>query len=209
MDIKNIQISLIADEFLVYVEKIGKFDVELAGDFLLMASTLMELKSKALVARNETEKEEVEVRKKILERQIEEYELIKKTASFLDKKAEEAFKSFRVRISATQNNKKSHKEIPDRLFEIFKKSYDELKLREKIYRVKGEKYSVASRVDLLLKRLEEEKEIYIFLLFRSAEDKIDLIVSFLAILEIVKLDLGLLKHFEKEVVLIPASQAVV
>jgi segregation and condensation protein A len=78
-------------------------------------------------------------------------------------------------------------ELPDKLFLAFKSAYEELKLREKIYRVSGEQYSISERIKYLKERLTNDKRIYIAQLFSTAKDKIDLIVSFLAVLELVKL----------------------
>jgi len=187
-DIRDIQISKIADEFIEYVRKLRRLDVTVASDFMVMASTLMVLKSKALLTDDEEAQQEVKEAKEKLVQQIEEYERVKNIVSLLEEKQKGADKMFRVKVKKDgQTKKRSVENLPDKLFLAFKSAYEELKLREKIYKVSGEQYSISERIKNLKDLLINEKRVYIKALFSSAKDKIDLIVSFLAILELVKL----------------------
>ncbi|HPE67976.1 MAG TPA: segregation/condensation protein A [Thermotogota bacterium] len=195
MDIKNIQLSLIADEFMGYIQRMESLDVEISADFLVMASTLMELKSKALLVKNEQEQQELEKAKRQLSQQLEEYEKVKDMVEFLDEKARLAEKIFNARATTVPHKRaKKVEQIPDELFESFRQAYQELKLREKVYRLKGEQYSVSKRVQELLIRLTHGKRIFLQDLFHEAKDRIDLIVFFLAVLEVVKLEKGKIEH---------------
>ncbi len=201
MDIRDIKISLIADEFIKYLDQMKKIDVYVTSDFLLMASTLMELKSKALLARDEDEQAELEEAKQKLVQQIEEYERVKDFVSILEHKEEEAKRIFKAKAKRDGIKKEPSKEVPHELYEAFKSAYEDLKLREKVYRVKGEKYSIAKRVEYLYSLLKEEGVLFINNVLSCSEDKIDLIVNFLSILEIIKLNYGILKHHEEELCL--------
>lgn len=197
MDIRDIQISVIADDFASYVDRMQRLDVFIASDFLVMASTLMELKSKALLSREE-EKEAYLHAKSALENQLQEYEQMKKVVSFLDEKFDEAQKRFGTIVRNKVPPKDRTSEIPRKLLDIFKSAYDELKLREKVYKVKGERYSLTARVSDLLERLKEEGELSFSVLLEESVDRISLIVTFLAILEIVKLEKGALEEREED-----------
>ncbi len=187
-DIRDIQISKIADEFVDYVRKMQRLDVGVASDFMVMASTLMVLKSKALLTDDEEAQQEVKEAKEKLVQQIEEYERVKNLVSLLEEKQKNADKMFRVKVKKDgYTRKRTVEDLPDKLFLAFKSAYEELKLREKIYKVSGEQYSISERIKYLKDLLMNEKHVSIRELFNTARDKIDLIVSFLAILELVKL----------------------
>jgi segregation and condensation protein A len=197
MDIRDIQIALIADEFASYVEKMHRIDVFIASDFLVMASTLMELKSKALLAKEE-DQEEFRNAKAQLENQLQEYEQMKQIVTFLDSRYEDAQKRFGAIVRNKILPKDRTRELPKKLLEIFRSAYNELKLREKVYRVKGERYSLTSRVRSLTQRLQEEGDLEFRQLLSESEDRISLIVTFLAILEIVKLGVANLEEREAD-----------
>jgi len=187
-DIRDIQISKIADEFVNYVKKMQRLDVSIASDFMVMASTLMVLKSKALLTEDEAAQQEVKEAKEKLVQQIEEYERVKNIVALLEEKQKKADQLYRVKVKRDgQIKKRSVEELPDKLFLAFKSAYDELKLREKIYKVSGEQYSISERIGWLKELLNREKRVSVNELFSIARDKIDLIVSFLAVLELVKL----------------------
>jgi len=187
-DIRDIQISKIADEFVDYVKKMQRLDVSIASDFMVMASTLMVLKSKALLTEDEAAQQEVKEAKEKLVQQIEEYERVKNIVALLEEKQKKADQLYRVKVKRDgQIKKRSVEELPDKLFLAFKSAYDELKLREKIYKVSGEQYSISERIGWLKELLNREKRVSVNELFSIARDKIDLIVSFLAVLELVKL----------------------
>lgn len=191
MNIRDIQIAVIADDFIAYLETLKKMDFSVTSDFLVMASSLMELKSKTLLAQDQGNAEEAESARKQLVHQIEEYERLKDFTAFLERKEEEATKTFPTRAKKENTQRLLNREIPSRLYDVFKQAYQELKLREKVYRVKGEKYSLSKRVEQLLLWLSEGQTLWFEDLFTEAEDRIDLIVTFLAALEIIKLEKGI------------------
>jgi len=187
-DIRDIQISKIADEFIGYVKQMQRLDVGVASEFMVMASTLMVLKSKAMLTDDEEAQEEVKAAKEKLVQQIEEYEKVKHVVSLLEEKQKNAGKQYRVKVKKDgQQRKRAVEDLPDKLFLAFKAAYEELQLREKIYKVSGEQYSISERIKYLKDLLLREQRLVINDLFACAKDKIDLIVSFLAVLELVKL----------------------
>ncbi len=191
MNIRDIQIAVIADDFITYLDSLKRMDFSVTSDFLVMASSLMELKSKTLLAQDEGRAEEAETARKQLVHQIEEYERLKDFTAFLERKEEEAAKTFPTRAKKENAQRLLNRDIPNRLYDVFKQAYQELKLREKVYRVKGEKYSLSKRVEQFLIWLSEGQTLWLEDLFTEAEDRIDLIVTFLAALEIIKLEKGI------------------
>lgn len=91
VDIYDIPIATITDQYLKYVEIIKQFDIDLAGDFLVMAATLMEIKSAMLLPRDEPEQagqESSSDPRAELIRQLLEYKRFKDAANLLDAAAE-------------------------------------------------------------------------------------------------------------------------
>lgn len=89
VDILDIAISKLADQFIEYMQVVRELNFELAGDFLVMAATLAELKSKSLIPRPETEDaEEGEDPRRELVRQLLEYRTFKDAAAALESRAD-------------------------------------------------------------------------------------------------------------------------
>jgi segregation and condensation protein A len=88
VDICDIPIAQVAEQFLQYLQVIQLIDVEWAGDFLVMAATLMEIKSKMLLPRAELEAVEEDDPRLELVRQLIEYKKYKDAAALLDAQAE-------------------------------------------------------------------------------------------------------------------------
>lgn len=88
VDICDIPIAKVTEQFLDYLRVLEMIDVERAGDFLVMAATLMEIKSRMLLPRSEeTEAEEADPRMELV-KQLIEYKKFKDAAALLDEKAE-------------------------------------------------------------------------------------------------------------------------
>jgi segregation and condensation protein A len=90
MDIREIPIARIADQYIAYLAALEKLDIELAGDFIVMAATLLELKSRALLPRapeieeDEPEGEDEEDPRETLIRQLIDYRRFKEAAAMLN-----------------------------------------------------------------------------------------------------------------------------
>jgi segregation and condensation protein A len=88
IDICDIPIAQVAEKFLEYLNLIQLIDVEWAGDFLVMAATLMEIKSKMLLPRAEEEETEADDPRLELVKQLIEYKKYKEAAALLDEQAQ-------------------------------------------------------------------------------------------------------------------------
>jgi segregation and condensation protein A len=88
VDIHDIPIARLADQFLGYLRLMEMIDVERAGEFLVMAATLMEIKSKMLLPRSEDLFEEHDDPRQELVRQLLEYKKIKDASALLEAQAE-------------------------------------------------------------------------------------------------------------------------
>jgi segregation and condensation protein A len=88
VDIRDIPIARVAEQFLEYLNVIQLIDVEWAGEFLVMAATLMEIKSKMLLPRSEEEQAEEDDPRLELVKQLIEYKKYKEAAALLEEQAE-------------------------------------------------------------------------------------------------------------------------
>jgi segregation and condensation protein A len=88
VDICNIPIAKIADQFLGYINVLQLIDVDWAGEFLVMAATLTEIKSRMVLPRVEEEAEDEDDPRQELVRQLIEYKKFKDAAALLDAQAE-------------------------------------------------------------------------------------------------------------------------
>jgi segregation and condensation protein A len=90
VDVRDIPIAAVADQFRQYLDVLRVADIELAGDFLVMAATLMEIKSKMLLPQAEAEAaaEEADPRRELV-RQLVEYKKFKEAAARLETRAAE------------------------------------------------------------------------------------------------------------------------
>src|SRR5271155_4574724 len=89
IDILDIPIARLTDQFLHYIREIDLPDVELVGDFIVMAATLMEIKSRMLLPRGAVEGEEEADPRQELVRQLIEYKKFKDAAGVLEARAEQ------------------------------------------------------------------------------------------------------------------------
>jgi segregation and condensation protein A len=88
IDVRDIPIARVAEQFLEYLRVIELIDVELAGDFLVMAATLMEIKSRMLLPRaDDSASEDADPRQELV-RQLLEYKKYKDAAALLEAQAE-------------------------------------------------------------------------------------------------------------------------
>lgn len=89
VDVLDIAVSKLADQFIEYMQVVRELNIELAGDFLVMAATLAELKSKSLIPRpEESDEEEGEDPRRELVRQLLEYRTFKDAAAALEARAD-------------------------------------------------------------------------------------------------------------------------
>ncbi|MGA8263535.1 MAG: segregation/condensation protein A [Ignavibacteriaceae bacterium] len=193
LDIYDIPISKITKEFLDYVKIIQMLDLETAGDFILMASTLMHIKVRMLLPRELDEKgEEIDPRAELIAALLEykRYKEMSEELAFLE--------SDQRRLSFRSNFSKDVKvSIPDYeillknvtlydLAKAFKKAIDNVK-PEVVHEIRKINISVDEMVQYILKKLEEFSELHIMSLIDGMKEKIRIVITFIALLEMVKM----------------------
>ncbi len=200
IDIYDIPIIQITRQYMEYVELLHDLDLENAGEFLVMASTLIHIKSKMLLPPEEKELDEpVEDPRAELVQRLLEYQAFRDSSSHL-RKREDIWKDV-FRRGAPDVDEMQFEPEPV-LFEAtvfdlisaFKKILE--KAPEQVLEITRESLTVTDRINYIVERLENEDGIRFEELFEEGFTKLLLIVTFLAMLEVVRL--GLVKIYQEK-----------
>lgn len=198
IDIFDIPIAQITDQYLRYLDLMRSLNIDVAGDYLLMASTLVYLKSRSLLPQTEEEEEqfEEEVREKLVEPLLE-YRRMKELSLKLREAEGERLHIF-TRGADGDGFFPEGGELPLEvsLFELI--SAFEKILRERgfpdFHQVEVDELEVADRQGLLLERLAGHDGLSFEELFTGIVRPLELVVTFLALLELIKRRLILVKQ---------------
>ena len=193
IDVCDIPIAKITDQYLEYIDMMKMMDLDVIGDFLVMAATLMQIKSKMLLPLDPSApEEEVDPRDELVKR-LEEYKMFKEIAEKLKEK-----ESFRQDFFGRNMDEELAKEIKDdakevyfeaSLFDLinaFTKALRKFK-EESVYQVNKDEYTIEQKIHEVLHLLLEKERIMLAELFTKARSKMEVIVTFMSILELIRL----------------------
>ena len=200
INIYDIPIAQITAQFLAYTERMKQLDVDVAADFIFMASTLIVIKSRMLLPRDPAQKDEVgadDPRAELVNRLLE-HERFKSAAQMLLQKQqiEEAVVSnpaIRLFKQEGEVEREIAADVVD-LAKTFQDILDRLQSRP-VLEVNEEAVTVAQMIDYVRRRLVmEEKPIHLKRLLAPMQSRNALICTFLALLELVRLQAILLRQ---------------
>ena len=191
MDILNIPIALITEQYMEYLKLIKTLNLDIAGEYLLMASTLVHIKSKMLLPQlTEEVEEEGEDPRTELVRRLLEYQKYKMAATELVNRPMLDRDVFVRLASLESEDERGEENIEVSLFDLleaFRKVLERVK-EETIHEVMLDRISVEDKIQEILTLLQREKRSMSFhLLFPEGASRRIIIVTFLAILELVKM----------------------
>jgi len=186
-NIFDIPIARITEKYLEYIRLMKRLDISVAADFLVMAATLIEVKSKMLLPRDPTASEDEEFedpRQELVDRLLE-YEKFKTAAGVLYERStiEQAIFT-RGPIESDDNNAEINASVFDLLTvfqQIVARHVDEVKME-----IEREEISLADMMRALKKRIIETGELSLLKFFEEMHSKRELVTAFIAILEIVR-----------------------
>lgn len=190
VDIYNIPIAKITQQYLEYLEIIQLLDLESASDFILMAATLMRIKSQMLLPKQalEDEEEELEDPRQELVYRLLEYKRFKDVAVDLSKKEDESRKSYNRGSFEMEQEAGGDVELDVTLFDLiaaFKEVYHR-NLEKPVHRVYETPVTLEQRLAFIRDKLSADGEIKFSQLFGEQDGKIVWIVTFIALLELIK-----------------------
>jgi segregation and condensation protein A len=194
IDISNIPIVEVTEQYMRYIELMKMLDLDIVGDFLVMAATLMQIKSKMLLPPDPTEELEIEEDPRDeLARRLFEYKKFKEIADALkDKEIKQRDLFKRVGDEGQKRQiREDAKEIyfEANLFDLINAFSDALKKvpEETLHEIIKDEFTVDKKIHELLHFLLERSSVFLKELFVKSRSKIEIVVTFLSILELVRL----------------------
>ena len=195
VDIYEVNLTRLATQFLEYVDVMRMLDLEIAGEFLVMASTLMYIKSRELLPKEQQvenpEEDEGEDPRWELIRQLVEYKKFKDAAAQLQAREWEQENTFpRLPIrpeapapAAAPRGEASLFDLINAVSEVLKR----LGKREDLREIFEDKWSVSEKIEFLLKLTAEKGPVKFSELFSGATSRTEVVCTFLALLELIRL----------------------
>lgn len=187
IDVLNIPITEITQQYIEYIELMKEMQLELAGEYLLMAAMLAEIKSRMLLPRAEVEKEEEEDPRLELMRRLQEYERVKKAAEDLSALPWLERDIFIANVKVAE--KKVMATLPDiTLKEMLVAFHGVLKRAEMFsnLHLQREPLSMRQRMSEILSQIGTNTFFSFSKLFDPEEGRMGVAVTFLALLELLR-----------------------
>jgi len=186
INIYDIPVARIATEYLRYLQIMQELDIAVAGDFLVMAATLIELKTRMLLPRDPfaAAEEEDDPRRELVD-QLLEYQKYKAAAQMLWSRATVERAVFkRAEIETDKNNP----EVTVGLFDLLK-VFQEILARHKeevLMEIEREEVSMSEMLERLRNMVMSAGEVNLRVFFEQARSRRELVVAFLSVLELVR-----------------------
>jgi segregation and condensation protein A len=197
LDIYNIPIEKITKQYMEYVEAMRVLNIEVAGEFLVMAATLMLIKSKMLLPADQQvhegeEEEELDPRWDLV-RQLIEYKKFKDAAEDLLKREQEQEKIFAR--GSSELGFDLPKTIEPNIGEVsvfdlinsFNQVLKRYSQQEDLREIFEDRFTVSDKIDFILKLTIAEPRTAFSKLFDGAASRSEVVVTFLALLELIRL----------------------
>ena len=192
LDIQNIPMELVTRQYIEHLEGMDFRDLNQAGDFLVMAATLMMIKSRMLLPAEERpeEEEEEEDPRWDLVRQLVEYKKFKDTAMLLGGMEAERADIFGRDLGEAVLGKDTEMALRDvglyDLINAFSEALKKVK-EEDLREIFAERFTVAEKMESLGTRLQREKRFSLTALLDTMKSRSEIVCAFLALLELIRL----------------------
>ena len=202
MNIYNIELYKVTNQYLEYLNTRKVMDLEITSEFIVVAATLIEIKSKNLLPKvkvDEEEESEEDIEKRLMERLIE-YKKIKNVSEFFKNKyinAGEVFSKKPEIIEEIKPEKIDNDDIfknltlldlyniYNKILETYREKQNKVNVvQKKIY---VDKYKVEDKMEELLERFNSSEVIEFNNLMKESTCKLETVVTFLALLELIKI----------------------
>jgi len=194
VDIYDVEIAKITEQYLEYIAAAEQMNIELAGDFLVMAATLINIKSRSLLPPVDDEEEGEEAEDEVasaraLIRHLVEYRRFKEAARlFAEREASASRVFYRTKIIPIVAPEADGQvmENLEALFTAFSRVLRYATSAD-FHRVLGERFRVEDKIAEIEQRLAHEQHLSLKALFELCVNKMESIVTFLALLELCRL----------------------
>lgn len=192
IEIKDIFVSQVTEQFLQYMTQLGDLDVDKASEYMNMSATLLEIKSRALLPVLEGINDDEETPEKVLIRQLEEYKLFKeivtelKTQENVDRFYREPDKNVGKEVTVIKENLSVESFV--QAFQKFLMKMQVKSAAENVSRaIQKESFSVPQKMAYIREVLLVENRFKFVELFEESASRNEIVTTFLAVLELLKL----------------------
>lgn len=198
MNINDVKIHDITKQYLEYITVMKELDLEITSEFIVIAATLIEIKSKALLPKikNDQEENEEDMKKNLLDKLVE-YKKIKKIANFLRSKELSTGNVFTKKPEIIEETKEvvfdknylnnitmlQLYKIYNNLISMYGEKQNTTVIEKKI---SVDKYKIEEKIHLIKEKLEKENILKFSKVIYECECKLEVVVTFLALLELIK-----------------------
>ena len=205
MDIYNVEIYKITNQYLESLNEMKEMDLEITSEFVVIAATLIEIKSKKLLPKVKVEEEENEedIEKRLMEKLIE-YKRFKGVSEFFKERYTSSGEVYSKKPEVIEEIEKPDKKVVESFEDIFKnitlldlyniynrilENYREKQnvanvVQKRIY---VDKYKIEDKMNILIKRFENDEVVEFSSIMMESECKMETVVTFLAVLELIKI----------------------
>jgi len=194
IDIYEISIERITRQYLEYLQAFKELKIDIAGEFIVMAANLIYLKSRSLLPLDqqppEEDAEEDDPRWDLI-RQLIEYKKFKEAATQLHDRALEQERIF-IRdggsVPASGEPLPLHEVGIFQLIHAFQEVIKRVEAREDLREIFGERFSVSDKIEKILERVSNGTPVRFSELFGQIVSRVEIVVTFLALLELIRLN---------------------
>ncbi|MEW5693235.1 MAG: segregation/condensation protein A [Candidatus Hydrogenedentota bacterium] len=190
VDIQNIPVSEITSQYLEYLEMMKKLDLDIAGDFIAMAATLLRIKSRMLLPKPPVSEEEDtydDPRQELVD-MIHEYQKYKEAADFLDARRlsrELLFEHGEIGIEKEFENTEELLVVD--MLDLLKTFAQLIKKNKQKLVIERDDIKIEDRIEHIRKIIKQRNKIGFLELFDGTYSKRMLVATFLALLELIKI----------------------
>ena len=187
LDILEIDVAEITKQYLGYIELMTSIQLELAAEYLVMAAMLAEIKSRMLLPRQQSEDEDEEDPRAELIKRLQEYERFKQAAEDIDELPRMGRDIHRATAEAPdRDQQRPHPDVYMR--ELVTALADVLKRSEMFesHQIEMEKLSTRERMSQVMGNLRNNQFVPFVALFTLEEGRLGVVVTFLAVMELIK-----------------------
>lgn len=184
LEIQEIQVSEITTEYLTYLDTIQNLDLDTAGDFLVMASTLMQIKAKMLHPDNEKDKEDADTELDKIKERLIEYQKYKEVSKILSNKEQEYSQTY---YRPEPIISEQEYEIDATIYDLVKSFQNALRtLPEEVREIMYKEIPIETKIREILDILEGKQYLTFSEIAKIQTSRSAMVVCFMAVLELVK-----------------------
>ena len=192
LDIANIPVAEITAQYMTYVEMMRQANLDLAAEYLVMAATLAEIKSRTLLPKPKSIEEDEEDPRLALVKQLQQYERFREAANELEDRPRVDRDVFVAQVASDDPN--PPQVLPKVTLQQLTRAFQSVLERShvnQLHQVTKETMSMRERMTDILKTLNDSKTDYIQFetLFTQGEGRMGLVVTFIALLELCRDDM--------------------